>query len=119
MRSKAFTLLEVLLVIVLLVGAFYPLLQMFSSGLLVSSEVKDTNTAVTLAQKKIEEIKNTAFADITNEAKATVSGYSAYQREVVITSTGTTLKDVKVIVFWTAGDGGEMCTTLETIISDF
>jgi prepilin-type N-terminal cleavage/methylation domain-containing protein len=119
MRSKGFTLLEVLLVIVVLVAVFFPLLQMLSSGLLVSEEVKGTNTAVILAQQKMESIKDTAFASITVESKATVSSYPAYKREVRVSTPQTNLKDIRVIVYWRPGTGSETSVSVETFISNF
>jgi prepilin-type N-terminal cleavage/methylation domain-containing protein len=118
-KSRGFTLLEVLLVIVLLVAVFFPLLQMLSSGLLVSNEVKGTNTAVILAQQKIESLKNTAFDSIASESKATIESYPAYSRRVLVSSPQTNLKDVKVIVYWRPDTGSETSVSVETFISNF
>jgi prepilin-type N-terminal cleavage/methylation domain-containing protein len=119
MRSKGFTLLEVMLVIIVLVAVFFPLLEMLSSGLLVSDEVKGTNTAVILAQQKIESIKNSAFASISAETKTTVSSYPAYSREVRISTPQTNLKDIQVIVYWRPGTGSQTSVSIETFISNF
>jgi len=110
---------EVLLVIILLVAAFIPLLQVFSSGLLVSNEVKGSNTAVILAQQKLGEIKNISFSAITNEAKAVISTYPAYQRQVIVTTPSTNLKDIMIIVYWKPGEGHETSVSIETFISNF
>ncbi len=119
MKSKAFTLLEVLLVMIILIAVFFPLLQMLSRGLVASDEVKGTNTAVIVAQKKMEEIKNTAFASISSETKTTVSSYPAYSRQVNVTTPQTNLKDVQVIVYWRPGSGQEMRVSIESFISNF
>lgn len=105
--------------LILIAAALLPLLQMFSSGLLVSSEVKGSNTAIILAQKKLEEIKSSSFSTITNEAKATISEYPAYKREVVVTLPSSNLKRVKVIVYWSPGEGSELNVYVETFISNF
>ena len=122
MKSKAFTLLEVMLVMIVLAAVLVPLLQVLSTGLLVSDEVKGTNTAAILAQQKIEEIKNTAFASITNEAKTTIASYPAYSRQVKVSTLDTPqnkLIDVQVIVFWRPGTGVETSVSIETLISNF
>ncbi|MFH1709644.1 MAG: prepilin-type N-terminal cleavage/methylation domain-containing protein [bacterium] len=119
MRSKGFTLLEVLLVLIIIAAVLVPLLQAFSSGLMASSEVKDTNTAAVLAQKKIEEIKDTAFASVSSEAKTTISSYPAYSSQVIVSTPQNNLKDVQVIVFWRPGTGGETSVSIETLISNF
>jgi len=110
---------EVLLVIIILAAVFFPMLQMLSSGLLVSSEVKGTNKAIILAQKKIEEIRNSAFSAISSEAKAIISEDPAYQRQVIVATPSTNLKNVKVIVSWSPGEGSETCITIETYVSNF
>jgi len=119
MKSKGFTLLEVMLVIILLVAVLFPLLQVLSSGLLASSETKDTNNALVLAQQKIESLVNSSFASIASEDLTSVSTGSAYSRQVFVTDTAANLKDVKVMVYWRTGSGPQMGITLETYISNF
>ena len=110
---------EVLLVIILLAAAFIPLLQVFSSGLLVSNEIKGSNTAIILAQQKLGEIKNTSFSAISSEAKAVISAYPAYQRQVIVNTPSTNLKDIMIIVYWKPGEGSETSVSVETFISNF
>jgi type II secretion system protein I len=119
MKSKGFTLLEVLLVLIILTAVLVPLLQVLSSGLLASDEVKNTNTAAILAQKKLEELRNTSFASISSEAKTTVESYSAYKRQVIVSTPQTNLIDVQVIVFWRPTTGVETSVSIETFISNF
>jgi len=119
MRSRGFTFLEVMLVLIILVAVFFPLLQMLSSGLLVSTEVKDTNTAIILAQQKLEEIRNSAFNSISQEAKTIISSYPAYSREVRVSTPYSNLTDVQVIVYWYPAEGTETSVSIETLISNF
>jgi len=118
-KSRGFTLLEVMLVLIILAAVFFPLLQMFSSGLLVSTEVKNSNTAVMLAQQKMEEIRDTAFASINNEPRTVISSYPAYSMEVKVSWPQTNLADVQVIVYWATGEGGGPNVSIETFISNF
>ena len=108
-----------MLIIILLVAVFFPLLQMLSGGLIVSDEVKGTNTAMTLAQQKIESLKNTDFASIANETKTPIASYPAYSRQVLVSSPQTNLKDVQVIVYWRPDTGSETSVSIETFISNF
>jgi len=105
--------------LIILVAVFFPLLQMFSSGLLVSTEVKNSNTAVMLAQQKMEEIRNTAFASINNETRTIISSYPAYSREVKVSWPQANLADVQVIVYWATNEGGWPSVSIETLISNF
>jgi type II secretion system protein I len=119
MKSKGFTLLEVLLVLIILTAVLVPLLQVLSSGLLASDEVKNTNTAAILAQKKLEELRDTSFTSISSEAKTTIASYPAYSRQVIVSTPQTDLKDIQVIVFWRPGTGVETSVSIETLISNF
>jgi type II secretion system protein I len=116
-RSKAFTLLEVMLVLILVVTAFVPLIQSLASGLLAGNEMKGTNFAVMAAQKKIEELKTGGYAAISNEAITSVEGFPAYNRQVKVTTPQTNLKNVQVTIFWKLG-GSTYYATFETMVSN-
>jgi Tfp pilus assembly protein PilV len=118
-KNKAFTLLEVLLITIMLAAILFPMLQMLSSGLLVSNELRGSNGAVIIAQRKLEELKNTIYINISSEVKAEVTGYPAFQRQVIVSEPHTNLKDVQVVVFWSPGDGNETSISIETYISNF
>lgn len=116
-RSKAFTLLEVLLVLIVVVIAFFPLIQTLASGLLAGEEMKNTNTAILIAQKKIEELKNGSYGAISTEALATVEGYSAFERQVTVTTPLVKLKNVLVTLTWKVGGYSEIAS-VETMVTD-
>lgn len=72
--------------------------------------------ATHLAQRRLEELRNTAFASVASEPKASVaspSGYGRFNREVTVTNPYTNLKQVVVTVSWT-GPGGETNVSLQT-----
>ena len=118
-KSRAFTLLEVLMVMLIMAAVFFPLLQMLSSGLIASNEVKGSNTAAIIAQEKLEQLKNTSFASIASASRANVAGYAGYQSVVTVATPSTNLKDIRITVFWNPGEGLETCITVETIVSNF
>jgi len=104
---------------IVLAAVLVPLLQVLSTGLLASDEVKGTNTAAILAQQKIEELKDTGFASISSEAKTAIASYPAYSRQVIVSTPHTDLKDIQVTVFWRPGTGVETSVSIETLISNF
>ena len=104
---------------IMLSAVFFPLLQMLSSGLLVSDEVRGTNTAVILAQQKMEDINNTSFFSISSEPRTIISSYPAYSRQVNVSTPQTNLKDIQVIVYWATGEGTGTSVSIETLISNF
>lgn len=99
--KNGFTLLEILLTLVLLGVGLVCLVSALSliltSGGINESELVATN----LAQEKIESLKNTSYAGIANEARAAVSGFTSYEREVAVTTPVTGLKEINVTVYWT------------------
>ncbi len=119
MKSKGFTLLEILLIIIILILVFFPLLEMLSSGLLVSDKVKSTNTAMILAQQQMEAVKNSSFTSISSTPQTTIASYPAYSSQVIVSTPQTNLKDVQVIVYWLSVTGSQTSVSIETFISNF
>lgn len=115
--DKGFTLLEVLLAIVLLVTGTVFLLQVFTPGLFAGGENETELVAINLAQEKMEEIRNTVYANIASEARAVVAGSPVFEREVVVSVPQTSLKQATVKVYWSA-KADELNMTLVTYVSD-
>jgi len=109
--------LEVLLTIVLLAATFAALSQAVTSGLVSSAANENDLTAVHLAQEEMEELRNKSYASIASETKAPVPGFSAFQREVVVTIPQSNLKQVNVIVSWFSR-ASELNVTLVTYVSN-
>ena len=97
---KGFTLLEVLLAILLFVSAFAVLAEAISAGLSAGGDNENSLIAANLASEKMEILKNTSYASIANETKAVVSGFASFQREVVVTTPVSNLKQTTVTVYW-------------------
>jgi prepilin-type N-terminal cleavage/methylation domain-containing protein len=117
-HSRGFSLLEVMLVMVVVVTALFPLIQTIAKGLLAGEEMKGSNTAVMVAQKKIEELKNGSFTLISSESLTSVEGFPAYKRSVIVTTPATDLKNINVTVLWNVG-GSTIYATYETMVSNF
>lgn len=115
--KKGFTLLEVILAIVLLGTGLAVLLQVVSTGLFAGGQNEDTIIAANLIQEKIEELRNATYSTIASEDKAAVSGFSAFNRKVDVTTPQTGLKQVSVTVYWFA-KADEMNTNMVTYVSD-
>lgn len=110
-KRNGFTLLEILIAIILCTVGVAVVAGLISSGLVGSSDAENTAIAMNLAQRRIEEIRNLTFANIANEAKIAVNGFSGFQREVEVNDppgdpTTADLKQVTVTVYWTFKGGG-------------
>lgn len=114
---KGFTLLELLLTILLFTASFVALSETLTTGLLATGDNEGSLIATELAHEKMEEIKNKTYSAVTNETKAAVSGFSSFQREVVVTTPQTDLKQVSVTVYW-FNKSDELSVGLATYVSN-
>jgi len=114
--KKGFTLVELLLALILVTIGLFPLLLTISTSLVGTGGAKSESSAINLAQAKMEEIQNTAFDNISSEAKNIIPGFPAYQREVQVTTLQPNLKDVKVILYWQI-KGTQKNLNLETLVT--
>ncbi len=115
-KKSGFTLLEVLIALLVFTSGVIVMMGLFSRGLVSAADAEDTTIAMNLAQRRMEEIKNLDFTGIVSEAKAPVSGFPGFQREVAVTAPETDLKQVTVTVSWTFKDD-EISVPLVTYIS--
>ena len=115
--KSGFTLLEILLTIILLATGLVSLSAAVSLGMYVGGNNENLLVATNLAEEKTESLKNTAYASIANEVKAAVSGFSAFQREVTVSTPVTNLKQITVTVYWN-NKTSELSTSLVTYRSN-
>jgi prepilin-type N-terminal cleavage/methylation domain-containing protein len=116
-RRDGFTLLEILITIIIFTLGVVIIAGLFSTGLATSVDAENTNVAVSLTQRRLEEIKNLDFeTGIVNESKASVSGFTGFQRQVVVTEPETDLKQVTVTTYWNFKDS-EVNTSMVMYIS--
>jgi Tfp pilus assembly protein PilV len=115
--KRAFTLLEILVALVILTTGIITIVGLFSASLVSSVDAENTDIAMNLAQARMEEIRNLDFdTGIVNEARAAVSGFAGFEREVVVATPETDLKQVTVNVFWSY-KSSEITVPLVTYIS--
>ena len=117
MRDRTgFTLVELLLALLLITAGLFPLLNLVSTSLFVAGNSQTMLSALNLAQAKMEDIKNTPFDSVITQAKSSVPGASGYSQEVQVSNPETTLKDIKVIIYWKE-KSAELNLNLETLIA--
>lgn len=114
---RGFTLIELLIVIVLFSAGAVVLLEIFSMGLLGGLANENTFLATALAQDKMESIRNIPYGSISDETKAPVSGYPFFQREVIVSTPSSNLKQITVNMYWTERTG-EIKISLVTYASN-
>ena len=120
MRSpKGFTLLEVMVSMLLLVGGIASASFVFSRGIFATSDAEQLQIGTALAQERMENLRATGFSAIVNEPKAAVPGWAGFSRQVTVTQpagTNSDFKQVVVTVYWNTV-GGEISTSLTTYIA--
>ena len=115
-KKQGFSLLECLVAVTVFTVGATIIISLFSTGFIGGYDAEKTSVAMNLAQQRMEEIRNIVFEDIVDEAKATVTGFSGFQRKVDITESPTDLKQVTVTVYWTH-KGDEINVPISTYIS--
>ena len=117
---RGFTLIELILAVVLLVGGVASATFVFARGMYATVDTESLEQAVALAQEKMESLRGTIFASVVSEAKAAVSGWSGFSRQVAVsqpTGTNSDLKQTVVTVYWNTNEG-EVSTSLTSVIAN-
>ena len=114
--KAGFTLLEMILALVLFATGTVAAMDLFQRAQAGQTDGENVLIATHLAQRRLEELRNTTYGSLANEAKASVSspsGFSRFSREVAVTTPYTNLKQVVVTVYWNA-PGGETNVSVRT-----
>ena len=104
-NSRGFSLLEVLIATLLVGVGIFAIMEAFNRGYLGVGEAEDYSMAVSLAEEKMEELRDQTFANVISSAKAAVTGFSSFQREVIVTNVNSQLKKVEVKTYWAVPNG--------------
>jgi type IV pilus assembly protein PilV len=117
--EEAFTLIEIMIALVVLSVGLVALAGLQISAIKGNAFSKRMTTAVTIANARLEEIKNTAYANIQSESSTQVSASNMnFTRQVTVNNDSPVLntKTVNVTVTWK--DGSKSHTVpISTIIS--
>ena len=118
--GNGFTLLEVMLTLALVATGTVACAELFHRAQAGSTDGEDTLIAAGLAQRRLEELRNTSYASLADESAAAVSspsGYSRFTRSVAVTTPIANLKQIVVTVSWSA-PGGTASISLQTYRSN-
>jgi len=113
-----FTLLEVLAAALIFSIGVVALLGAFNSGIFASGNIELAESALNLAQEKMELIKNSTYANISNETETVIAGFPMFERVVTVVGLNESLKQADVAVSWEARPGQDS-VILTTLITDY
>ncbi len=119
-KRAGFALMELIIAILLLVGGVSACTYIFGRGIYATADTENLEQGIALAQEKMESIRGTAFASVANEAKAAVSGWSGFSRQVAVSQPAGTNSDFKQVVvtsYWDTNEG-EVSTALTSYVAN-
>ncbi len=110
------SLLEIMVSIVLLALIILPMAVMFGNGAAFLRNNEIENSALVIAQRKLEEIKTLEFEDIVNGNGSVNEDGTNYMVNTVINE-NVNLKNITVTVNWVGVNGNNHQLQLETIVT--
>lgn len=119
--KRGFTILEVLITTLIVGISIFALMEAMNRGIFSSGDVENYSLALSLTQRKLEEIKGTSFGSVASSARATIVDIAGtnssvtFDQQVVVTSVHTYLKQVDVTTYWTVPNG-ETSISLSTYV---
>ncbi|MFH1771505.1 MAG: hypothetical protein ABH872_01700 [Candidatus Omnitrophota bacterium] len=116
-RKTGLTFLEILITLVIFSVGVISVIKAFNTALFSSRETEYIDTALNIAQAKLEEIKNTSFAGLSDSGPAADSDFSEFSVTVDIAEGDDPMR-VDVVVSWNT-KGGAANITLTTLVSDY
>lgn len=112
-----FTLLEVLIATVILTVGIIAIMWAFNSGMYASTDIENVDLALNIGQAKMEEIKNSSFASLTDSGPTPDPNFSRFSVTVNV-SEGQNPMQVDVTVSWPV-KAGEANIGLITLVADY
>lgn len=114
---KGFTLLEVLITVIILTVGIVAILWAFSAGMYATTDIENVDLALNIAQAKMEEIKNTPFANLEDSGPTADPNFANFNVTVNVAE-GQNPMQVDVTVAWQV-KGGQTSISLTTLITNY
>lgn len=108
---------EVLITTIILAIGVAGIIWAFSAGMYATTDVENIDLALNIAQAKMEEIKNTAFASLADSGPAVDANFPRFSTTVNVAE-GQNPMQIEVTVNWDV-QGGSTGFTLTTLIADY
>jgi len=127
-RKLGFTILEVLITTLIVGISIFALMEAMNRSIFASGDVENYSLALSLTQRKLEEIKDSSFAGVADSARAAILDITGttllttFDQEVVVCQPdcaspdpASLLKLVTVTTYWTVPKG-ESSISLSTYV---
>lgn len=116
-KRHGFTLLEVLISLIILSVGIIAIVRALSTGVFTFSNAENINLALNIAQAKMEEIKNTAYAGISDSSPTSDPVFPRFSVRVNVTEAAVPL-EVEVLVNWNE-KGTTDSVSLKTLVANY
>lgn len=111
------TLLEVLIAAVIFTIGVTAIIWALNSGIYAAGGIENVDLALNIAQAKMEEIKNTAFGNLTDSGPAADANFPRFSTTVNVAE-GQNPMQADVTVAWPV-KGGSTSVTLTTLVANY
>lgn len=98
-RRSGFSLMEVMVAVGILALAITLMMPVIPLGLERLREMRMRETAVWLAEREIEGVRQTVFSNIATVIKQDTN-ISPFQKSILVTDRSSTLKEVTIKIYW-------------------
>lgn len=115
--KDGFSLLEIMLALLIFTAGVIAITWAFSAGMSATSDIENIDLALNIAQAKMEGIRNTPFANITDSGPAADPSFSNFNTAVNV-GEGQNPMPVDVTVVWNV-KGGQANVTLTTLVASY
>ncbi|MDO8749501.1 MAG: prepilin-type N-terminal cleavage/methylation domain-containing protein [Candidatus Omnitrophota bacterium] len=112
-----FSLLEIMIALLIFTVGVIAIIWAFSAGMSATGDIENVDLALNIAQAKMEEIKNTPFASLTDSGPVADSNFSNFNTAVNV-GEGQNPMLVDVTVAWNV-KGGSTNITLTTLVANY
>jgi len=109
--ERGFTILEILFAIVILSIALIPLMKMLPEALILDAQMERETKVVFLAQRKMEEVKNKAIYDFSQDYAESATAFPSPDstfKYTVSDDQGTGIKEITVNVWYDKNGNGSV-----------
>ncbi len=117
LKNRGFTLLEVLIALIILTIGVTAIIWAFSAGMYATTDVENVDLALNIAQAKMEQIKNTPFANLQDSGPTADPNFANFNVSVNVAE-GQNPMQVDVTVAWNV-KGGSTNITLTTLVANY
>lgn len=116
--TRGLSLIEVVVSLLIISLSLIAITPLFRQGTRVETTYEAADTALSIAQKKMESLRSTDYTSLSSQPATADATFPSYTVEVTVTQPESLLKAITVTVRWTSKDGIAQNYQLATLRTD-